>query len=119
VESLVDTVEVAQPGRPAAFEVAAPADAPTPKDAPAANPPVRSPEPAPMDGLGTKPSQPAANPSSGAIDPIPDDWSGDEAAGAAPRFLGAAAVAIGGYRFLRTPPGRKRRRKALFDVARF
>jgi subtilase family serine protease len=123
-ESLVDAVEAGLPGPSATPESSAPEATPAPAETPA--PPSTVPDhpsefPS-IDRLEIRAVRPAANPASGAIDPIPDDRpqrpeDGDTSA--APRVLGAAAIAIGGYRFLSRPSARNRRRKTGWSLPGF
>ncbi len=120
VDSLVDTVEVEQQGPSATSEVSPAKAAPGPWETPA--PPSIAPDPLSdlptSDGLEARPAQPATVPPSSSIDPIPEDRS-ERPGGEVPRVLGAAAIAISGYRFLSTPSARKRRRKTASTLSGF
>ena len=119
VESLVDTIEVDQPDLSTKPDRLIPESAPTPAETPAPAPVIPA-LPSELPSKDAVDESPAST-CSGALEPIPEDPSerpSGSASEAGPRVLGAAAIAISGYRFASRPSAREQRRRRAVLLSR-
>ena len=119
MDPLGDIVEVNPSGTSATPEVSTPETGSSPSETPAppSAAPARQSDVPSQDGRDELP----ARPSSDRIEPIPErpfERPGGAASGTVPRVLGAAAIAIGGYRFVSRPSAQERRRRTVIALFR-